>query len=183
MGWEILVIPIVVVAVWIISTVIRGADESRKANPPRRKRPEQATDLDRFLREVRRRREAAEGEEESSSRVDPEEEEPIAVEPRRPTRPRAKWQTPPEEDIAVVLPVEAVPVARLVLAAPVLRAVEAPPLPALPPNATAEALPPRPESRALVGLRQLLQSRDGLRRAMILKEVFGPPLALRRRQK
>ena len=36
------------------------------------------------------------------------------------------------------------------------------------------------QSITRAGLRQLLQSREGLRRAMILQEVLGPPVARRR---
>jgi hypothetical protein len=152
MGWEILIIPIIGVAVWIISTVIRGAEEAKKSVPPQRKRPEKGDDLDRF-REVQRRRRAAERAQER---------------PRRVER---------DEEIPVVVPVEEVPLARpVVVVPPVIQTVAA-----VPPEPVTAALPPRPESPALAGLRQMLQSREAVRRAIILQEVLGPPLARRRR--
>ena len=183
MGWEVLVIPIIGVAVWIISTLIRGAEEAKQAKAAERKRPEKVTDVDRFLREVQRRRQEAEREEQRPQRVELEEEEEEERVQRRQPRPRAKWRTPPgEEDIPTVIPVEPVPLAQPVSAVslvPVMRTVEAPPLPVMPADTSPASLPAPPESRALVGLRELLRSRDGLRKALILREVLGPPLARR----
>jgi hypothetical protein len=171
MGWEILVIPIIGVAVWIISALIRGSEQAKREEPTGRKRPEKVTDLDRFLREIQRRRESAEREDEKEPRV----------ERRRPEPRPARRRPPEEEEIPVVIPVEPVAVVQTVALAPVLRSIEAPPLPVLP----AEPLPapqprPRRESAAPAGLRELLRSRDGVRKAMILREVLGPPLARRR---
>jgi hypothetical protein len=163
MGWEILVIPIIGVAVWVISALIRGSEEAKRGEPAPRKRPEKVTDLDRFLREVQRRREAAEREEPRPRRAEP------AVEERAESRPPPPARRPPPREAAVevVVPVETVVVARPAPAAPV-------------PPAEPEPAPPRGRERAApVGLRGLLRSRDGLRTAMILREVLGPPLALR----
>ena len=162
MGWEVLVIPIIGVAVWIISTLIRGAEEAKRAKPAARKRPQKVTDLDRFLRDVQRRREAAEREEERPRRVEREEEQEERVERRREPMPRARRRTlPAQEEIVVVLPAEVVPLAEPVSLVPVMRTVEAPPLPVMPADTSPGSLPPRPESRSLVGLRELLRSRDG----------------------
>jgi hypothetical protein len=164
MGWEILVIPIIGVAVWIISTLARSAEEAKRGAPPRQK-GEKVTDLDRFLREVQRRREAAERREDDEERTERRRQPP-----RRP---------PPVEEVAPV--VEVVPVALPVTAAP-MRVLEAPPLPVLPAQPVAPPPPPpRAEAAASSGLRELLRGRDGLRKAMILREVLGPPLARRGR--
>jgi hypothetical protein len=181
MGWEVLVIPIIGVAVWIISTVIRGAEEAKRGGPPPgRKRPEKVTDLDRFLRDVQRRREAAEREERRPSRVEREEEEE-RIERRRPQLRPSQTAPVVEEAIPVVIPVEPVPVAQPVVVAPVLRTIEAPPLPVMAaPVGPAPSPPRRPPVVAAAGVRELLRSRDGLRKVMILREVLGPPLALRR---
>jgi hypothetical protein len=169
-GWEVLVIPIIGVAVWIIATLVRGAEEAKKAGGPAQRKGEKMTDLDRFLREVKRRQKAAQT----------EAEEPARAESR--PQSRAKWRTPPrEEEIPTVLPVEEVPTARLVPVAPQLRSVEAPPLPSLPAEPPSVSPPPRPQSPVLVGLRELLRTREGLCKAMILQEVLGPPLSRRRR--
>jgi hypothetical protein len=170
MGLEVLIIPIIVVAVWIISTLLRGADESKRTGRLGQRRPERATDLDRFLHEVQRRRDAAESAEPRTRR-----EESRPAERRRPSPSRTKARTPPEEAIPVVLPVEEVRTGP-----PVLATIAAPPLPevpSLPPDTTAR---PVSESPALAGLREMLQTRDGLRQAMILSEVFGPPRSRRR---
>jgi hypothetical protein len=66
MHWEVLIIPLIAVAVWLLGTIFRGAEEERQRNRARRpgegarppRRP--VTDLDRFLEEARRRREAVE---------------------------------------------------------------------------------------------------------------------------
>ena len=63
MNWEILIVPLIALGVWILSTVFRGAEaEKNKASrpadgapPPRRPTGE----LDRFLEEARRRRDKA----------------------------------------------------------------------------------------------------------------------------
>src|SRR6516164_3785374 len=69
MHWEILIIPLIALGVWILGTLFKGEDERNKRGargpggsvrraPPRRP----VTDLDRFLEESRRRREAEERE-------------------------------------------------------------------------------------------------------------------------
>jgi hypothetical protein len=169
-GWEVLIVPILIVASWIIRTVMQNAEAAKQAGG---KKPEKVTDLDRFLREVNRRRKTAEREEERPRRAERTEERPRRAE-RRPAQSRAKWSTPPAADVPVALAVE--PVAT----APVMAVLEAAPLPAMPADMSAPSLPPRPESAALVGIRALLRSRDGLRKAMILREVLGPPVSRRR---
>jgi hypothetical protein len=71
MSWEVLLIPIIALAVWILSSIFRSVEDEREKNKPRRtpseggrlrvpppqRRP--VTDLDRFLEDARRRREAA----------------------------------------------------------------------------------------------------------------------------
>jgi hypothetical protein len=171
MPWELLVVPVIAVAVWIIGTLIRSAEQAKGPEGAPRRQPEQVTDLDRFLREVNRRRQARQprDEEEPTARV--ERREP----PRRPAPP-----PPPPEVIPVVLPVAEVVVAQPAPAAPTLRVHEAPALPELPADKSARPLPERPESAALASLRKLLRSRDGLRTAVVLQEVLGPPLSRRR---
>jgi hypothetical protein len=162
MPWEFIIVPIIAVAVWIIGTLLRGAEQppARNGAPPRR--GERVTDLDRFLREVHRRRQSAEG----------TEAPPVRAERRRESVPRP-------QAIPVALPVDEVVV--VPEPAPALRVVEAPPLPQMPSDKSARSLPPRPESAGLAALRGLLRSRDGMRTAMVLQEVLGPPLSRRRR--
>jgi hypothetical protein len=181
MGWEHLIVPILAVAVWIIATVLRGSEQAKGGGRPGGRKSEKGTDLDRFLREVNRRRQSAERGEERPRRAEREEERPARAE-RRPAQSRAKWSTPPikAEPIAVAVPIE-VPPAPVVAIAPTMPTLEAAPLPTMPADASARSLPPPPESRALAGLRKLLRTREGLRQAMILQEVLGPPVSHRRR--
>jgi hypothetical protein len=172
MGWEVLIIPIIGVAVWIISTLVRGAEEAKGNGPPRpaaQRRPERVTDLDRFLREVQRRKRGAGREEEEAEerpqRAEREEEPPPRTERRRES-PRRTPPPPREEKVFVPPPAAAVP---------------APP-PVAPPAVVEELLPAAPPVAAgLAGLRHLLRSREGLRTAVILQEVLGPPVSRRGR--
>jgi len=171
MPWEFIIVPIIAVAVWIIGTLIRGAEKAQGPNgaPPRR--GERVTDLDRFLREIHRRRQAEER----------TEEPPQRAERRREPEPPPVRRAPPREEIPVVLPVQEVIAAEPVAPAPALRVLEAPPLPAVPFDRSPRPQQRRAEPAALVTLKALLRSPEGLRTAMILREVLGPPLSRRRR--
>ncbi len=166
--WEILIVPIIGVAVWIISTVIRSAEQGKGPEGAPRRRPEQVTDLDRFLREVNRRRQARQREEEPAASAE------SGREPPRETAPPT--QTP--EAIPVVLPVvEEVVVAQ---PAPTLRVHQAPPIVEIATEKSVSSLPEQRESASLASLRKLLRSPDGMRTAMMLQEVFGSPVSRRR---
>ena len=170
--WELLIIPVVVVGVWILRTLLQNAEEAKGAG----QKPQKVTDLDRFLREVRRRKEAGERESAPPRRVARTEEPPPRGERRSEPKPRAKWRTAAQEEaIPLALPVDEPATAPMVT---VLSVLEAPPLPAMPASSILE---PRVPSAALVGIRPLLASRDGLWKAVILHEVLGPPLSRRRR--
>jgi hypothetical protein len=174
--WEILIIPIIGVGVWIISTLLRGEEEAKKPGEPGgQRKPQKVTDLDRFLREVQRRRKADEREPEPSQQVEPRREEPVPV-------------VLVEAPVVVAEVVPPVPIARpipqaqplpVVVAQP-LPSLAAQPLPSLAAQPIPETLPRRTETPALIGVRELLRSRDGLRKAMILSEVLGPPVSRRR---
>src|SRR5690242_6074220 len=117
MGWEVLIIPMIGVAVWIISTLIRNAEEAKAPPRPPQRRPERVTDLDRFVREAQRRRRVEEAEEEDRpSPGQREEEKPTRRERREPPR-----RTPPRRDEApVARPVETTPAFEPVAAVPVV---------------------------------------------------------------
>jgi hypothetical protein len=179
MGWEVFIIPIIGVAVWIISTLLRGNEDAKKpgAGPAQRK-GEKVTDLDRFLREVQRRKQSSER---------GTEQPPPPPERRREERPAPP---PREEPVAVVEVAEPLLVATPMVTAPLLVAEpmvaahtmtvhEAPALRQMPVDVSARSLQRQPDSRALAGLRELLGSRDGLRKAMTLQAILGPPLARR----
>jgi len=182
--WEILIIPIIGVAVWIISTLLRGEEEAKKPSGERGSRkPEKVTDLDRFLREVQRRRQAGEREPEPSQQTESRREERSAPSPQRE---EPVLVVVPEAQLVVVEPAAPTPVlvAEPIVAAPQLTVHEAPPLPqtmAPPTDHLSGDLPPaRPQSRAQADLLRLLRSRDGMRKAMILQAVLGPPVSRRR---
>jgi hypothetical protein len=174
MNWEILVVPVIVLVVWILTHVIRPPDElpakdARQEPEDGEPAPRLASEVDRFLEEINRmRRKAAEeqGLPPPAPRPSPPREEvhtaqkteviPV-LEPARPARPRPRRAAPapvrPAQP-ALVLPAKAPP------------PVPVPPVP----------LPPSPAEN----LRALLSTPNAIRNAMILKEIFGPPRSRRR---
>ncbi|MBI1913287.1 MAG: hypothetical protein HYS12_00790 [Planctomycetes bacterium] len=96
-GLEILIIPLIALAVWVLQYLFRGPDENKPAN---RARPGQArpgnrppqrrpvTDLDRYLEETRRRRQQEENRPVIIAEVVPEPPPRIEPERRRPPAPR-----------------------------------------------------------------------------------------------
>jgi hypothetical protein len=201
-GW---VVPVGIVLFWIINSLFQGAERERaRLNRPRslpggerppgervRRRPPQ--DIDRFLEEVNRRRQAAErrpgssGKERSSG--------PTAgptvpgMRPRIPQRPVTRQPAVPLQPAGSALGriPEAIPVTEAVAAAEVLAvasALQAAPLPTLareikPPSASVskagEKLPS--DTPPFV---ELLRAPDNLRTAVILQEILGRPRCQRR---
>ena len=87
MNWEILIVPLIALGVWILSTVFRGAEEGKDAPrrqgdgaPPARPRSE----LDRFLEEARRQRDKAR-----------QQAAPVAETPKEPERKMPAAVLPP----------------------------------------------------------------------------------------
>src|SRR5947209_4681140 len=138
MHWEILIIPLIAVGVWLLGTIFRGVEEERQKARPRRpgeggpmRRP--VTDLDRFLEEARRRREAAEERSnpqgpvwaqilEPSPAPPPEAVEPAPPRPRKPRPARSERQPPKALERVSRRPAEpatAIPVPRQQVPAPV----------------------------------------------------------------
>lgn len=155
------VILIAGVAVWIITTLLRGAadEQANKGAPgegPRRR--EVSSELEQFLEEVNRRRRSA--------------DRPLAVPP---PEPRPEPEPPPRP---------------VIVARPEPRRMPSPPpvVEVVPVALPAEEPKPRPvpvvelarrEPVAPLALRRLLQSGEGLRTAVMLQEVLGPPRARR----
>jgi hypothetical protein len=184
--WELLLIPLIALGVWILSTIFRSVEDEREKNRPRRsgeqgnrprptasRRP--VTDLDRFLEDARRRREGP---------------------PRRAPEPRPapRVERPVSRPVPTLeaLPA-AVPTPRSVpevwrAPVPQVLPVAPPPLPlpeiplAVPPPAGA-ARPARPVSPFLTQLAGLLQKKDSLRAALVLREIFDRPLCDRPRSR
>jgi hypothetical protein len=101
-GWEVVLILLVPLGVWILSTVFKGEDDRPGVRPAggrptaQRRPATDKSDLERFLEEARRRRELAE------KRQQPQAEKPVRPEPERkplpvpaPERRPARAPTPP----------------------------------------------------------------------------------------
>lgn len=196
------VIPIIAFIVWIISQVIRAGQQVNVPPGPQRQpqaRPPRAADaeIERFLEEINRRRQA-QAERPLEERVPPR-REPPAVRPVeapavKPLRPRP---VPRVKPVSQPPPVRRRPAPSLVEPVPT-----PPPPPAPPPTpdlvqaAQAEAaaiaaevgslefkpIAPvkRPEPPPLLKrLREMLTS-DGIRAAILVNELISPPKCLRR---
>ncbi len=207
-GWEVLLIPLIALGLWIVSAIFRGAAGAAKNERPGQvgqqeaqralRRP--ASDLDRFLEETRRRKAA------QAPPAAPATAEPVAARPqplprpapprpaapvpqarpaqsaeRRPTPKRearpaevpvqrrqanepAMVPPPAPATVAVVTPVQAVPVS-LPTASGQVRA----------------AGQPRAANPFLVQLAALLNKKESIRAAIVLREVLDRPLCDRRR--
>ncbi len=187
MHWEILIIPLIALGVWIIGTLFKSEDDKAKKAMRGRgnfsgrapgRRP--VTDLDRFLEEARRRRETEDRP--KPPPAPPPTRAPVARPPlrERPSRPR---ETPRpavpalrKEEVGVTVPTR--PAAPAVLAEP----VPSPPLPPLEaptPPATITA-PPR-AAPVVQQVRALLSKPQTAGAAFVLREIFDRPLCKRRR--
>lgn len=219
MQWEIWLVPLIAMAVWILGSLLRGnvEDRQRNNNGPQRPNPREpgpqegrprkpATDLEKFLEEVHRRRQATEkGEDEPSQeppRPIPVVEKPVSrPQPRivpaplrqppqpkrtqrtaaptvRRTRPRQSMEEPVVLDVVVVqepqpplvqpvAPPSVIPSGDVVVMSAALRT---------PPTTPRSSTP-----RVTPSLAALLSSRQNLRNAFILKEIFDPPLSRRKK--
>jgi hypothetical protein len=184
MDWGTLLILGIGFCVWLFSALFKGAENAKKAmgqpGGPARPRPS-ATEIDRFLEEINRRRQ--------QQQRRPVEAPPPRVEERPAPRTRAPAQRPrltaqaprparrePERQ----RPVTAV----LVEEPPAFTRVAPPPAPpeemiqqqletvAL---ATTRPLPRRRTSAVQKAVAGLLRSKNGIRAAILVNEILGPP--------
>lgn len=184
MHWEILIIPLIALVVWIVGTLFKSDDDKTKKGvagrgnvsgraPGRR----MTADLDRFLEEARRRRE-------------PEERRKAPPAPARAPAPRPPLrERPPQQREA---PRRAAPAAtqeEVLVALPVPRPVAPPPVAepvaAVSPAREASLLsPPAPVARPAPIPQQvlsLLSKPQTAATAFVLREIFDRPLCKRRR--
>jgi hypothetical protein len=178
MHWEILIIPLIALGVWILGALVKGEDEKTK-KPVRRpgnasgrapRRP--MTDLQRFL-EATRRREA----EETPQPLPPRPSIARAPLRERPSQPR---ETPPRpaprskrrDEAPVAAPIARPVVAEAVVAAPVRAEPSAPA-----PTTTR----PTPASPIAQQVFSLLSNPQTAATAFVLREIFDRPLSQRRR--
>jgi hypothetical protein len=195
MHWEILIIPLIALGVWILGTLFKGEDERLKKNvrrpngPPRRPPPRRpVTDLDRFLEEARLRREA----EERRKAPPPPPPRPSISRPPLSERPPRQRETPQRpvrptiriEEIPVALPADR-PVAVPVVAEAVLVAPRPKPATETPSSTSPPAIPIATcETRLsplLQQVRSLLSKPQTAGTAFVLREIFDRPLCRRRR--
>lgn len=154
MNWEVLLIGLIPLAVWILGSIFRGAEESRE-NPRQKtagdgaalkvpRRP--ASELDRFLDEARRRREGSQ-----KRRPEPTPKPAVVLAPppvERPPPVEKSPRLPRREEAPPPRPREASSPPRQRETAPARPAREAPPRPVVvPPPAPAPAAPETPLSR------------------------------------
>jgi len=199
--WHVLIILLIPVAVVILASLFRGAEQRNKKDRPLAQGRESrnpsgrgGTDLDRFLEEARRRREAAERREAAGTRQEIEMPKPTPPPPRqkrqsRPTPPRPREMPEPTPRRKPVV-LEEVPVARpvVVLAEPTpaqpvrpgestsVKPVEL----AAPPPAPINTQPKAP-SPVLQQVARMLRSPQSAASAIVLREIFDQPLSRRRR--
>jgi FtsZ-interacting cell division protein ZipA len=208
---ELWLLPIIVLFVWIVSSFMRNTENDKSGNRsqrtargerPTRERGTQrsATDIDRFLEEVnRRRRQAAER---PPSRPEPAKAPvPVRPQPASSTRPKPGSQRPAPQarpssgrPVPTAQPVKPVPqtTAQRIAAADAVAILEVlPAASAAPAPSAAEAFPATGQQRGVDAasnatafpgqLITLLQGPQSLATAVILKEIFGQPRCRRRR--
>jgi hypothetical protein len=170
MFWLLIVIPIII---FVVSVMLKGLapkapggeDEVQPDEPSQRTRPT-ATDVERFLAEINRRKREAER--------DDIREPPPRREPRRERRQRQPATAQPSRTRPVtVLRVSEEEASRL----PVVQAVEDEPVsvaPAAPPVVYLPAMS-KPASPVLKEVLPLLRSARGRKAAVVLQEILGPP--------
>jgi hypothetical protein len=185
MGWEVL-IPVIAIAVWILSSLLRGSEDDRQVNRPRAgnggrdpeagpaRRP--VNDIDRFLQEVQRRRQS-----EPPTRTPP----PPRPMPEAPVpSPRSRRRAVPPAEFPPLRPapppprMEPVEVEAVVVVpapVPVARPAERAPRPPEPPPPPPRPAPSVPVSSAGGQLMALLRSPQTLQTAVLLHEILGPP--------
>jgi hypothetical protein len=191
MDWGvILVVFLIPLAVWIFSTLVRGNEEERAQNGRRRGpraggmapgRPRPATsDIDRFLEEISRRRR------EGGPRPTPPAPQPAPAPtvqlPPTPRPQRRPGPTPRPKAPAKPTPPRVVQEIPQVVEVVVSEPVPTPPRPASPAPVAPPAGVRRPVNPMAAQLLNLLRSPQGIRTAILLHEIFGPPVCRRARR-
>lgn len=182
MDWLKLLIPLIAVAVWILSNMAKNKDMPRRLQPPPLPPPDEndarprrsANEVDRFLEEVRRRRAEAEG------RPAPPREPVKPTPPSRQSVPERRRATPP---VAPPPPRRAPAPPPMPAPAEILEAVVVMPSPPIETRVTkaplASAPVAVPVSNALASTVDLLRKKQTLAAAVILREILGPPASAR----
>ncbi len=198
-SWELLVI-IIPLLLWIVNGFLRKSEEKRAANRARsqqggegqnsgRTSRRASTDLDRFLEEINRRRRqggeslpvptARQRAPASTSSAAPR----PRIGPRPPTGRTAAARPIPQRTVERIPPMEQGTIVEVLPVIPVAEAVsvQSADTRLAPPSPASREMPAEPPSQAVTQVLKLLRSSEGLQTALILQEVIGPPLSLRRR--
>jgi hypothetical protein len=217
-NWQAWIVPVIALGVWILSHLLRGSEQDKKApprgrqgeNPPGRPK-EPLTDLDRFLREVNRRRQNAEERRPGPAAKPPTilTAQPVAERPR-PSMPKPVRAVPPRRQAGrpapapnktpstpafqpeplTVLPADGKPLHAISLPAseqtPLAFPTSSEIIRIATPAATATLAKMAPAIRQagsspVPPFLTLLSSAENLKAAMVLREIFDPPLCHRRR--
>jgi hypothetical protein len=194
MHWEVLIVPLIALGVWILGTLFKTEDNAKQqqqrrpgTRPPGGMRPP-VTDLDRFLADARQRRQESDG-----GRL-PTPAAPVRGAPPRPTPPppradgqraRSRPATAPsrparkQPTFTGPVPVEVLPdPVRVAPAAPEVP-VEVVPFAKTPPAAPARPKVQQPTSPVVAQVLNLLRSPQSAGAAFVLREILGAPLSKR----
>jgi hypothetical protein len=167
------IVPVVVLIVWVVSTIMKSREEEpvrpRKAGAEPARKP--TGEIDKFLQEIDRlRRKSAEEQAQAVRGAPPT----PRVRPVTPAQSRARPAPRPAPSVSPAVVAQAIPVVIPAPATPVYVA----PNPARAARAMAEARQTPGATAAL----HLLRSPRTLASAVVLLEVLGPPLSRRRSQ-
>ncbi|HEY1381856.1 MAG TPA: hypothetical protein VGF55_33965 [Gemmataceae bacterium] len=173
------IVPVVVLIVWLVSTILKSREQDEPVRPRRPgggdgRKP--SSDIDKFLQEIDRlRRKSAD---ENPARPAPARPRPVVAAP--PPVPRVRAARPVRLQPAVeAVVVEAVPAVTAAPIAPRSEFVAPPPAPAKPRVAQVSTVEQR-SSPAVTAALHLLRSPRTLAAAVVLEEVLGPPKSKRR---
>jgi hypothetical protein len=197
--WAMLIVPFIALVVWLVSLLARNPEPPQKniRRPGGRVQEEPkrqtSSDLDRFITETRRQREADERRTQRPTQAPPQRqrrpvllEEVVEQPPRPAARPPVLQPAAPRPSIRTpARPVPVLEVAETVASAPVMLTLTQSALPMMPEQPTAPVdLLKRDEvavSPLLLDLRATLNSPQSAQLAFALGEIFGEPLSRRRR--
>jgi hypothetical protein len=202
-GWPVLIIPAIGFVVWLVSMVFRNATEPPKPNrrPPQQVRPaardadeprrQTSSDLDRFITETRRQRDADERRGGRTVPANQPQRRPVLLEeveevPLRPSAPRSVPQRPLARPapFARQAAVPMLEIAEAISAAPVMQSLMQTALPVMPDAPTdAVDMLKRAETAVaplLLDVRAMVASPESAQMAFAMREILDAPLCHRR---
>lgn len=187
MNWEVLIIPLIALGVWILSTIFRTFEEARELERPRGgavgdNKPSGApkrtgNELDRFLEEARKRREppVTKRRPEKAPAASPLDPAPVET-PLPPKR---------SEPVRIVRRGGEASRRRVEPAAPAAAPVPREPvkveLPEVPPPVTPATMPRPAGSPLIKRVLGMLNDREGVKVAFLLREILDRPVGQRGR--